>query len=1122
MKFKSLLTALLCAGAMSVTATAADATFVNLTPRPKSITQGAGTYTLPQGLSVSTNGLPTEMSAEVAKFVNAINIATPLQATAVADASANITVAKVDAVAPEGYNLTITPTGVAIEASTPCGLYFAFQTIKKILPANVMAGKKADGPYELPVATINDEPRFSYRGFMLDVCRHFFTVDEVKRMIDVMSYYKMNRFHWHLSEDQGWRMEVPKWPKLTTVGATAPNCRFTDYEAKTQYWINRPYGPYFYTIDEMKDVVAYAAERHIEIVPEIEFPGHACAAVAAYPELSCDPDGSHSVKTDGGVYSDVFNIASPLVMQFAKDVIDVLAEVFPGELIHTGGDECPTNAWQNNAECQAKVKEMGFTGSNADQKYRKLQNWFTHELAKYAATKGKRIGAWNESITAGGADINVMKETDATIFCWTGADNASTVGTNNGLRVVYTPITSSDGKQYNGVPTTNDKGSFYINRRQSPNDAPANGNTWDTVDKVYNTSPFSIGALNKHPELCIGVQGTFWTERVNEPAYLEWLALPRLIAIAEIGWTPKERKDFNDFIERVKADLPMLDMNGYKYSPYFLEDAIPPTPIPDTPDMEPLTDGQTYIFSNVTEGFEGINLADDADVTNLNVSDSPWGNCIWTVSDVTVNADKTHTFKLTNVATNRAIASADAFVNGSGRLIRMGSPAAAVKATPNPGAESFTLEIVSGAPFWPFLANSTINTNCVTSGILDSNDGDGQNFSRKMGADWKATPVQAVTYRCIDQTGAEIFNGVRAVPDGTEISALAPEIKNHTLKNVTVDGNVATCTYERTAVDVTFLSRLENGGLLELTNNTVALGQSIDIKVPAVGEFFTISSISTGDAPSISPTTDTTVEFVFTTDATCGVKAVGPAVSAIEPGQVYLIHDNNVSNGRDAYRYANSKKKVAGKKMVDGEDPSFVWTFEQRDGGSYAIKNIGSGLYVQNVRNNQQGSLSALPKDFTLTYAEPAWTIKNAANDQAWDGQDNLNMVGWTAPGHPHRICSFFVDPYFLVTVKMVDDKGATLVRDKTTWVKAGNAYTLEVPERTGYEISGVTGNEGLGAVKADTEVVITYVKEGSAISEVEAATSTNNAIFDLQGRLVARISSPGIYIVNGHKIIAR
>ena len=568
MKIKSLL----LSGLLAVSASmSAQADFINLTPAPKSMTVADGSFTLSSGMTVTTANLADEMKAEVDKFILDLNNATSLNAATTDAETATVTVTPNADIAPEGYNLTVSTNGINIEASTATGLFYAFQTFKKLLPPNVMAGVPENKVYSLPLVTIADEPRCEYRGFMLDVSRHFFPVEQVKRMLDVMSYYKLNTFHWHLTDDQGWRIEMPDYPRLQTVGATAPNVQIVDMDTKTEYWLNEPYGPYFYTQDQLREVVAYAEKLHIEVIPEVDLPGHVCAVMAAYPEFSCTPNGGHSVAVTGGVYADVLNVANPGAMKFVYDVCDVLIDIFPSETIHIGGDECPTTAWENNAECQAKVAKYNLSS------YRQLQSLFIKDVSDYVRAKGKKLGLWNEAISAGGANLDLVKETEATIWCWVGADAAINTATNLGLKAIYTPITSSGAN----------KGSFYINRSQNPNDPPANGTKSDDVKSVYNTIPFTTNALNKNPELCYGVQGTFWCERVAFREYLEYLALPRLLAIAEIGWTPQENKNWESFQKRMSADRKLLEYNDYRYSPYHMLDVEveqPEIAMPD-PDM---------------------------------------------------------------------------------------------------------------------------------------------------------------------------------------------------------------------------------------------------------------------------------------------------------------------------------------------------------------------------------------------------------------------------------------------------------------------------------------------------------------------------------------------------------
>ena len=521
-------------------------TFVNLTPRPKTMNVYSGTLDLPNAFTISYGDVDEESVTEINRFATLYGDVTGATVTvASGDDTALFRVEKLtgSSTKDEAYTLTINGTGVTVKAKNALGVFYAFQSIKKLLPANVMAGVKDASvtTYTLPRLNITDEPRFEYRGFMLDVARHFFTVEEVKRMIDVMSYYKMNAFHWHLSDDQGWRVEIKKYPKLTSVGSIAPNSRFTDMYELTQYWINKPYGPYYYTQDEIKDVVAYAAERHITIIPEIDMPGHFCAALTAYPEFSCTPNGSHVIQSDGGIYNDVMNVANPDAVQFTKDILEELMELFPGEYLHIGGDECPSTAWENNAECQAAYKSLGLTS------YRQLQSHFIQEMAEFVKSKGRKLAVWNEGITASGADLDIMKATGATVYCWTGPEAAAAKAKELGLPNIYTPW-----------------GPYYINRKQgnSQFDPPGAGYGTDDVKATYNQA---IPDATDY-----GVQGTFWTEHVSDADYMEWLALPRLIAIAERGWTTEANKDFEDFRKRMSADTVMLNYGNYKYCKYYM------------------------------------------------------------------------------------------------------------------------------------------------------------------------------------------------------------------------------------------------------------------------------------------------------------------------------------------------------------------------------------------------------------------------------------------------------------------------------------------------------------------------------------------------------------------------
>ena len=533
---------------------------INLTPAPMKMTKGSGTVVLPQSFTIATGELSKENAAEAGKFASLLKEVAGFDVE-VTESSENafITLSMYNGgeqLGAEGYTLDITAGGIAISANEANGFYYAFQSIKKMLPANVMA-EVADAKvteYALPIASIVDAPRFEYRGFMLDVSRHYFSIEQIKRMIDVMSYYKMNRFHWHLTDDQGWRFEVKKYPRLTTVGATRSNSWSVDPEYGG-YYTNEPYGPYFYTQEECREIVRYAAERHIEVVPEVEFPGHSCAVNAAYPEFSCNPNASHSVQVNGGIFADVLNVANPHAVQFVKDVIDEVIEVFPYEQIHIGGDETPTSAWQNNAECQALMQKLGLTN------VRQLQSHFVREISDYVTQKEgdkkRTVIMWNESLTANGTDEELIKGTGGMMMCWESGQvqPCALKAAQYGMKSVITPW-----------------GPYYINRKQSrdPGEPTGAGYGDDTVEATYNYVPVPSSVPADLQKYYIGVQGTFWTEHVQSNYLLEYLALPRLIAIAETGWTPAAKKNFNDFQQRITKDTLLLNYNNYEYGRHYI------------------------------------------------------------------------------------------------------------------------------------------------------------------------------------------------------------------------------------------------------------------------------------------------------------------------------------------------------------------------------------------------------------------------------------------------------------------------------------------------------------------------------------------------------------------------
>ena len=440
----------------------------------------------------------------------------------------------------EAYRLNVSATeGVSIAAARPAGLFYALQSLKQLFPRNVMAEVPVvNDRWSIRAVSIEDAPRYGWRGFMLDEGRHFFGKEEVKRVLDIMATYKMNRFHWHLTEDQGWRIEIKKYPRLTSVGAWR--------ESKVLPWGDVPrdhqhYGG-FYTQDDIREIVQYARERFIEIMPEIDMPGHFQAALAAYPELSCDPDAKHEVWVGQGVSADVMNVASPQALQFTKDVVDELISLFPFNYLHLGGDECPTYKWERNELCKKRLAEIGSTN------FRDLQTDFYKKITDYIATKPqneqRRLIFWNEVLHGNTAALG-----NATIMAWIGADGAAKEAARRGFDAILTPQ----------IP-------YYINRKQSadPAEPLSQGHGTESLEAVYNYAP----AKGVSPDLqahYLGVQANFWTEWVEEAWHLEYLLLPRLAAVAEAGWTPQEHRHYPDFLHRLTPDRELYFLRGYAY-----------------------------------------------------------------------------------------------------------------------------------------------------------------------------------------------------------------------------------------------------------------------------------------------------------------------------------------------------------------------------------------------------------------------------------------------------------------------------------------------------------------------------------------------------------------------------
>ena len=427
---------------------------------------------------------------------------------------------------PEGYKLQITPEKVLLTGGSEAGVFYGIQTIHKALPI-LKDGKVAAA---LPAGTVTDFPRFRYRGFMIDVGRHFFPVSYLKQMIDLMALHNINYFHWHLTEDQGWRIEIKKYPKLTEIGSKRDS---TIIDWETKKFDGKPHSG-FYTQDEAREIVRYAADRFITVVPEIDLPGHTTAALASYPELGCT-GGPYKVLCSFGVFPDVLCAGNDQTLQFTKDVLYEIMDIFPSEYIHIGGDECPKSRWEKCPKCQAKIKELGIKALPKHSKENQLQTYFMSELEKEINAHGRRMLGWDE-VLEGGLTPN------STIMSWRGIQG--------GIEAA---------RQHHDVIMTPIQRLYFSNPRINK----LTGFEW--MNRVYNFEPVPAELTDAEKKFVIGTQGCIWTEWTADSTKMEWQILPRMAALSEIQWTLPEHKNFERFMERLPEMLKIYSSLDYGY-----------------------------------------------------------------------------------------------------------------------------------------------------------------------------------------------------------------------------------------------------------------------------------------------------------------------------------------------------------------------------------------------------------------------------------------------------------------------------------------------------------------------------------------------------------------------------
>ena len=513
---------------------------ISIIPNPVVLTSGEGHFWLDANTSISVEN---EQQAAIARqFFGTFEAVSGWQPTINQANEGAIKFRQVDNHPSEGYHLTVTEQEITIEASSLAGFFYALQSFRQLLPDSFFSNQLQEQVvWGIPVVNIQDQPRFEWRGFMLDVSRHFFEVEEVKKVLDYMASLKMNRFHWHLTDDQGWRIEIKKYPALTEVGAWRMDYKNTD-ETISDWWgrpVQQPgekptYGG-FYTQDQIKDIIAYAKDRFIEVVPELDMPGHAQAMVAAIPEIGC-VDALPYVATGGVFKNNTLNPGKAKTYEVVKDILEEVADLFPYNYIHIGGDECNKSQWKVDPDAQSKMKEEGLASEEA------LQSYFIKQVEKMINGHGKTMIGWDEILEGGLAP-------NATVMSWRGEEGGITAA-KAGHEVIMTP------NKYT-----------YIDLKQGHDDLEPNlGYSRLLLSTCYNYEVLPAELSPEEQKLIKGIQANLWTESISDWGKLNYMTFPRVFAVAENAWTPSDRKDWKHFTDRLETQFQRLDQQKIRYA----------------------------------------------------------------------------------------------------------------------------------------------------------------------------------------------------------------------------------------------------------------------------------------------------------------------------------------------------------------------------------------------------------------------------------------------------------------------------------------------------------------------------------------------------------------------------
>ncbi|WP_080236995.1 glycoside hydrolase family 20 protein [Spirosoma rigui] len=538
-----------------------------LVPRPAQLEPRPGEFVLGPGTTfLVPAGLPA-LKTVVDSFASQINRSTGLSmavqtGTASPAAGTNQLVfitSRDTTLGSEGYRIDATDSRITVEATATNGFFYAVQTLYQLLPPAILGKPAVAGTgkpaWTIPACRIQDRPRYVYRGLHLDVSRHFFSVPFIKRYLDLMALHKFNTFHWHLTDDQGWRIEIKKYPKLTQVGAQRRETivgHYDDYDP--QVFDGQPYGG-FYTQDQVREVVRYAAARHITVVPEIELPGHALAALAAYPELSCNPSSTYQPATKWGVFTDVF-CPTETTFGFLQDVLTEVMSLFPGKYIHIGGDECPKDAWRKSTFCQQLIKREGLKNEH------ELQLYFINRIDKFVTAKGRRIIGWDEILEGNGPTTRLSPK--ATVMSWR--------GTKGGIQAA---------RQQHDVVMTPGKFCYLDHYQGDPALEPTGFGDLLPLSLVYSYNPTPTELSPAEATHILGAQGNVWTEYIDTPEQAEYMVWPRAAALAEVVWTPLALKDYTDFSRRLPTHLARLSSLNVNYARTFFDATLSAQPTSD-------------------------------------------------------------------------------------------------------------------------------------------------------------------------------------------------------------------------------------------------------------------------------------------------------------------------------------------------------------------------------------------------------------------------------------------------------------------------------------------------------------------------------------------------------------